>query len=210
MPNVAPGSILRIVGPEDQSWERSAPPPPRIVRADARLTSDQQLGLSWQVEAESDVSVWAQWTKDKGEHWHGLAVGRECGEAVLPLTGLPAGRVGIRLLAHDGFFTAESELLYVELPERAPEVAILHPQNGQRLRAGQAMQVAGNAIDSAGYPLAADRLVWVLNGRVVGRGRELWIDAPRAGRHQLTLEVDWQQGKARAAISFNTEDTPRG
>ena len=207
VPNVAPGARLRIVGPDDQSWERTAPSqPPRIVRADARLTSDRQLGLSWEVQAEGDVSVWAQWTNDRGEHWHGLAVGLEGREAVLPLTGMPAGRVGIRLLAHDGFFTAQSEVLYVELPERAPEVAIVHPRNDQTLRAGYAMQVAGNATDSAGYPLPPDRLVWLLDGQAVGRGREIWLDAPRAGRHQLTLEVDWQQGRARASITFKTED----
>jgi hypothetical protein len=211
IPNVAPGAKLRIVGPDDQSWERSAPShPPRFLRAEARLTPNQQLGLTWQVEAESDVSVWAQWTNDKGEHWHGLTVGLEGGEAVLPLSGMPAGMVGIRLLANDGFFSTQSDVLYVELPERAPEVAILHPRNDHTLRAGYAIQVAGNATDSAGYPLPSDRLVWLLDGREIGRGREIWLNAPRSGRHQLTLEVDWQQGRARASVTFRTEDVPRG
>ncbi len=211
VPNVAPGAKLRIVGPDEQTWERSAPSqPPRFLRADARVTSDRQLGLGWEVEAESDVSVSAQWTNDGGEHWHGLAVGLEKDEAVLPLSGMPAGMVGIRLLAHDGFFTTQSDVLRVELPERAPEVAILHPREGQNLRARYAVQVAGNATDSAGYPLPSDRLMWLLDGREIGRGREIWLDAPRAGRHQLTLEVDWQQGRARASVTFTTEDVGRG
>jgi len=211
IPNVANGAALRITGPGDRAWSRSAPStPPRIARANASLTTNQQLSLSWTVEAEGDVSVWAQWTNDQGAHWHGLAVGLAGGEAVLPLTGLPAGTVGIRLLAHDGFFTAESKPLHVELPERAPDVAILNPSAGQTLRSGWPIQVAVNATDSAGFPLSADRLVWVLDGKVLGRGREVWLDAPRAGRHELTLEVDWQQGKVRASVVFNTDDPRRG
>ncbi len=211
VPNVASGAELRVVGPDEQTWSRSAPSrPPRIGRAKASVNSNQQLSLTWNVEAESEVSVWAQWTNDQGQHWHGLAVGLLAGEAVLPLTGLPAGPVGIRLLAHDGFFTTESKVLQVELPERAPDVAILNPSAGQTLRSGYPIQVAGNATDSAGFPLPADRLVWVLDGNVVGRGRELWMDAPRAGRHELTLEVDWQQGRTRASIAFNTDDARRG
>jgi hypothetical protein len=210
IPNVAPGVELRIVGPDDQTWSRSAPATPlRFLQASASLDPNYRLSLTWSVEAEGEVTVWAQWTNDKGEHWHGLAVGLTGYEALLPLTGLPAGSVGIRLLAHDGFFTAVSEVLYVELPERAPEVAILHPTEGQLLRAGHPIQIAGNATDSAGFPLPADRLVWLLDGKQVGRGREVWLDAPRRGRHQLTLEVDWQQGRARASIVFNTDEEVR-
>ncbi|MDQ3686745.1 MAG: hypothetical protein M3430_14275, partial [Acidobacteriota bacterium] len=180
--------------------------PPRFVRAAINLTPAQQMALTWQVESESDTEVWVQWTIDRGERWHGLAVGLRGGEALLPLTGLPAGRVGVRLLAHDGFFTAESEVLAVDLPERAPEVAILYPRNGHTLRLSQPIQVSGNATDTAGNPLPAERLTWALNGRVIGRGRELWLTPPNAGRHELTLEVDWKEGKARSVVVFNTED----
>ena len=169
------------------------------------MTSTQQLALRWQVDAEGegDVDVWVQWTVDKGERWHGLAVGLRGGEAELPLTGLPAGQVQLRLLGHDGFFTAQSPALLVDLPERAPEVAILYPQSGLTLRADQPIQASGNATDSAGYPLSAERLTWMLDDKVIGRGREVWL-SPAAGRHELVLDVDWSQGRVQTVVVFNT------
>jgi hypothetical protein len=205
IPNVAPGAALHIVGPNKEMWTRQASShPPRFVHAALNVTSPQQMAVTWQVESESEVDVWAQWTADKGVHWHGLAVGLLRGEAVLPLTGLPAGQVEIRLLAHDGFFTTESAVLVIDLPERAPEVAILYPRDGQTLRVGQPIQVSGNATDTAGNPLQAERLTWMLNGEAVGRGREFWLTCPNAGRHELTFEVDWSEGKARSVVIFNT------
>ncbi|HSL71382.1 MAG TPA: hypothetical protein VK864_14140 [Longimicrobiales bacterium] len=204
VPDVAPGAALRIVSPEKEIWTRHAPArPPRFVRARAKATAEQ-LTLIWHTESEGTVDVWAQWTSDRGEHWHGLAIGLKGSEAVLPLTGLPAGAVQLRLLAHDGFFTAESEMISLELPERAPEIAILHPRNGQTLRIGQPFQVAGNATDTAGNPLPNERLRWSLNGSVIGHGRELWLSQSHEGRHELTLEVDWTHGTARSMVNFST------
>ena len=167
VPNVAPGAKLRIVGPDDQSWERSAPSqPPRFVRADARLTLGPSTRL---VMGGARRKVTCRSRRNgrtiKGEHWHGLAVRLEGREAVLPLTGLPAGRVGVRLLAHDGFFTAQSEVLYVELPERAPEVAILHSRErtyiarrvraaGRRAMPRTAQVIRSRQIDSCGCWMA--------------------------------------------------------
>ena len=206
LPDRAPGSSLRIAGPAEHVWTRQAPArPPQFVSATADVTSTQQLALRWQVDAEGegDVDVWVQWTVDKGERWHGLAVGLRGGEAELPLTGLPAGQVQLRLLGHDGFFTAQSPALLVDLPERAPEVAILYPQSGLTLRADQPIQASGNATDSAGYPLSAERLTWMLDDKVIGRGREVWL-SPAAGRHELVLDVDWSQGRVQTVVVFNT------
>ena len=205
LPNVAPGAALRILSPEKEVWSRPAPARrPRFVRVEGRLTDRQELALRWQVEAASEVDVWAQWTNDGGEHWHGLAVGLRGEGAQLPLTGLPGGPVQIRLRAHDGFYTTESGLLNIELPERAPQIAILHPRDGQTLRAGNPFQVAGSAVDSAGYPLPGEQLRWLLDGRAIGHGRELWLAEMHEGRHELVLEVGWSRGKARVNVTFST------
>ena len=127
----------------------------------------------------------------------------------MPLQGLPAGPVVLRLLAHDGFDTVASDLMPVELPQREPVVAILHPREGQTLRSNHAFQVAGNATETDGQPLPDEAILWLLDGQQVGRGRELWLTGPARGRHELVAQVRWPGGVAESKVSFATEDPGR-
>lgn len=205
VPDVAPGASLRILAGGKEVWTRRAPAQvPRFVRVAASVAGGERLALSWELEAEGSVETWVQWSRD-GRQWNGLSTGLPQEKAELPLSTLPGGRLLVRLLAHDGFYTAVSEARRLELPERAPEVAILHPQSGQTLAAGQAMQLAGAAIDGAGVPLASEAFTWTLDGQPAGSGREVWSTSPAEGEHQLALDVRWIGGVARAVVRFTTE-----
>lgn len=204
----ADGVALRILDGAEEVWSRRAPgDAPVFADASAKVDSDRLL-LEWDVRAAVDPDVWAQWSTDRGAHWHGLAIDLADGSAELPLMGLPAGMVLLRLLAHDGFSTAESKPIRVELPERAPDVAIMHPADDQELRVGGITQLAGNAVDSEGMPLADESLRWTLDGERVGVGREVWIAAPDAGRHELRLDVRWSGGEESSTVAFTTVAEP--
>lgn len=207
--NVAPGAALRIDGPDQQTWSRKAgAAAPRFTGVTAKVGGEKELSLEWKLDAADVKDVWAQWRRDDKDAWHGLAIGLRGDQARLPLQGLPPGRIQVRLIAHDGFHSGESEPVIVELPEREPVLAIVSPAGGRTYRAGRPLQLQGNLTDSAGQPLPDDRLTWWLDGVQIGHGRERWLDAPAAGDHELVVQTQWSGGIAKRAVKFKTERGP--
>jgi hypothetical protein len=74
------------------------------------------------------------------------------------LAGVPAGPVLLRLLAHDGFHTATSDPVEIDVPVRAPLPAILYPADGESVAANAELEVVGSAVDQGGDPLDDDNL----------------------------------------------------
>lgn len=207
--NVAPGASLRIDGPSKQTWSRKASAhPPRFTHATAKVSGEQELALEWKLESADVKDVWAQWRRDEKDAWHGLGIGLRGNQARLALQGLPPNRIQVRLIAHDGFHSGESEPVTVDLPEREPVLALISPSGGKTFRVGRPMQLQGNLTDSAGQPLPEDRLTWWLDGVLIGDGRERWLDAPAAGDHELVVQTQWSGGVAKRAVKFTTEREP--
>jgi hypothetical protein len=195
--DVARGASLQIVGPTGEpAWERVAPDE-QVQFADVRAGVDGgSLWLDWSLSPEGSITdVWAQWSDDGGEVWHGLAVGVQSGSE-LSLAALPAGTSTVRLLAHDGYSTIVSNPMEVDVPRRAPEVAILYPKDGVTILAGPEVEVLGSAVDQAGRPIDGASLTWLLDGTPVGEGRALATDV-EPGDHELTLTArDDPEGSA--------------
>ncbi|ALN83700.1 penicillin-Binding Protein family protein [Lysobacter capsici] len=127
----------------------------------------------------------------------------------MPLQGLPPHRIQVRLIAHDGFHSGESEPVSVELPEREPVLAIVSPSDGTTYRVGRPMQLQANLTDSSGQPLPDDRLTWWLDGVQIGHGRERWLAAPTEGRHELVVQAQQSKGVAKRTVKFMTEREAR-
>jgi len=204
--DVAPGGSLVIHDADgEEIWSRRAPEhPPRVGEVSAEVGKDAALGLHWEYEVAGEQSeTWAQWSAD-GEHWRGLAVGLVESGAAVPIDGLPAGKVLVRVLVHDGFSTAVSEPAEIHIPERPPVASIMHPRDGQTLLAGQPMQLWAAVADQSGEPLGDEGCKWILDGDDVGEGKEVWLDAPRPGEHELILLVVAPGEDARASVRFTT------
>ncbi|MCR2809202.1 MULTISPECIES: M66 family metalloprotease [unclassified Microbacterium] len=187
IPDAEPGAALQITDPRGEgSWERLAPErPARFTRAEGALDGDS-LRLSWSLDRGIEVAdVWAQWSQDDGRSWHGLAIGLTDGDE-LSVAGLPAGVVLVRLLGHDGFSTAYSDAIEVEIPQRAPEVAILYPTDTGTVLADTPIEVFGSAVDQAGAPIEEERLEWLVDGEPVGRGRVVSLTL-EPGEHTVSL-----------------------
>jgi hypothetical protein len=114
----------------------------------------------------------------------------------------------VRVLLHDGFFTTCSEPIEVELPERPPEAAILHPHDGQKLIAGRTMHLWGSIADIGGRPLKAKAFRWQLDDKEVGNGLEMWLKTPPSGEHRLTFTADGPGGLTEVTVHFTTVDYP--
>ena len=114
----------------------------------------------------------------------------------------------MRVLAHDGFWTAVSEPVRVSVPERAPDVAILHPQGPEHLEAGGPLRLWGAAsAPGRGGPVEV-RATWQLDGRPVAEGLDAWVTAPEPGEHHVRLVVSGPGGEAEREATFTTRAEP--
>lgn len=207
--DVAPGAALAIRDADGKEiWSRTASAkPPSISDLRIELSKDDELALKWKQGIASDTfEAWLQWSNDEGASWNGLTTGITDSHARVSIAGLPAGHVLMRVLLHDGFYTAVSEPAGIELPERPPEVAILHPADGQTLEAGRTMHLWGAATDAAGIPLPTEACSWRLNDKDVGKGMELWLEAPPAGEHRVTFAAGGPGGEAEVTVCITTVD----
>jgi hypothetical protein len=223
--NVDRGATLRIVHVGELSevdnklqravtvvWQRKATERKvRVVEWSVKRNA-RHVVLAWKVNkaGEGDpVSCSVQFTKDDGRSWNGCAVGITKNEVEIPTQSLPSGKLRFRLLAHDGFDTAESTGEVVELPSRAPDVSIMNPIASARLETGTPMRLWANALSSSGERVDDESFEWRLDGEAVGRGREVWLTAPRPGAHELLLVVIDRRSTGEAKLSFSTFDPDR-
>lgn len=209
LPDVAPGSQLRIRGADEEEalWSRYAPKRrPAVKDLGARVRKDGTLDLSWvgSWDEGSEAKACLQWSGDGGKSWQALATGLEDGAARVNITGIRAGRVMLRMLMSDGFFTARSRRIAVEIPPRAPEVSVLAPSDGQTLIAGGPMRLWGAASLDSGDAAPEESARWLLDGEKVAGGFDAFVEAPAPGTHKLGLIVSEGRRKSERALEFET------
>lgn len=209
LPDTARGSVLRIVARNgDEKWSRRAPavePSVTIERAEIR---DTTLSLGWRVTAARGVTVelWVRWSSD-GEDWSGLMQGITGDRIDLDIAGLPAGDAFFQVLAHDGFSTAEASTGPLSVPEGVPTLAILHPQNGDKVPARRTIRLHGRVTVNGSEVLTPEDCRWQIDGEGVGSGTEAFVTAPAPGRHTCTLIVDRAAGTLEISTQFESLET---
>lgn len=191
--DIAPGACLRIVKRGEVVWERKGgDKPPKFGGARATLGKNGDLELAWKLDIASkdEVEIWVRWTGDDGKTWHALSVGLRGGTATIPAEQLPSsGTVRFELLAHDGFHTLRAATDAVAMPAKPPSVVILYPGAGARVYGDRLVHLWGSASSFAGTIIDADAAEWFINDKLVGKGLDLWIENPGAGRHHVRLQV---------------------
>jgi hypothetical protein len=198
IPDVAPGAALVISDGEEVVWERQAPAEPlRIEEFEAYLQSEGGLQVRWNVSQEA-VEYWLRWSTDR-ENWSALATGLTGNQVRLEESQLPSGDILLQLVAHDGFFSSVSEPIEVNLPERPPVVAILHPIDGHTYAANQILRLWGSISGLRREAVQTERAVWLLGDTEIGRGLDTWTTL-EPGEHRLTLQIDSEAGTAEASV----------
>ena len=210
VPDVGRGSALAVRHGEEELWTRAATGrPPRVRKFAARAVGDA-IRLSWEVTAKDDeVEVWVQWAAggERGD-WRALATGLTGNTADLPKSLLPPGTCSLRLLASDGFHTSASKQLRLRVPERGADVSILAPRDGETLVAGMPMRLHG-AVTEPHASAKEQRARWLMDRKEVAEGLDVFVAAPRAGRHTLELTVGSGRTGAKTRIGFVTIDLER-
>jgi hypothetical protein len=201
--DAAPGYALRIVKESETVWERVAPSkPPTVSRVRASLDKSGQLALSWEARIATDAppEVMVRWSADGGETWGALSTGLSGKSAVLDVEGLPAGELVFQVLVSDGFSTGSGVSGALALPERPPSVAILYPRKGDRVFDDRQIHLRGEAVGSGPDPVPDKEFEWRIDGKPVGSGRDLWVDSPGEGTHEIELRVRDAMARSKVTI----------
>lgn len=200
-----PGAVLRIVKCDETRWERKRPSkPPSLSKVRAALDKDNQLKLSWALKCESEYGedVWVRWSNDNGKRWHALSVGLSGGSATMMLDQLPGGDISFQVLAHDGFFTVSESSNVVTIAPRPPVVSILYPSETHRVYADKLVHLWGVVTSRSDDVVDDERCVWYIDGKEVGKGCDIWVETPGAGKHEARLVVSDKYGEASATATI--------
>jgi hypothetical protein len=169
--------------------------------------ADGPIALSWQAtDADDDqLSYLLSYSSDAGATWTTLAVNRTEPSYQLDHEHLAGGDTClVRVLVSDGWHTREAIGGPFAIGRKAPEVAIVTPDDGVEMAADQALVLSGYANDPEDGSLEA--LAWSSDrGGALGEGATvvvpgLWLSA---GRHTITATVrddDGQEGSATIEV----------
>ncbi len=210
--DVAPGAGLRIVkraeegGPGETVWTRDAPERPPVVRSFAVTVNRGEGRATWQARGDGTLEFSLQFSKDRGRSWNGLAVGLTGTDHRFRAETLPSGRLVFRLLAHDGFHSVSRLSRPVVVAPRPPIVSILSPQVGRPFFANAPLRLWAAVTENDGAPADPAACEWLVDGRPVARGADVWIVAPEPGEHRCTLVVRGRGGTARVETALRTLD----
>lgn len=170
--------------------------------------------MKWEAQTsnEHETEAWLQWSQNKEEGWNGLAVGikqNDSNTSQIDISSLPSGKIFVRLLVHDGFFTTISDPISIEIPSKPPSVAILYPKDNSKILAGGGLRLWGSAISSSGNPIEPSFAHWIIDDKEVARGLDVFIKAPEEGEHNCILVVDYDTQVTEKKIRFRTIAIPR-
>ena len=203
VPDVAPGAALEITDGKTTLWERKAPKTPVQVSAfSAKVQRDGSITADWTTDGEA-TGFWLRYSTD-GETWHVASTGTGERSTKVPAGVLPSGKLTLQLVAHDGFYSSRSKTVALAIPERAADIAILHPRDGYTYVEGQSLRLWGSAVAGDAGPVAPERCHWRLDGKDAGRGVDVFIAAPAAGTHELVFGTEGAGGRSEVAIRFAT------
>ena len=195
--------------------------------------------LSWQAsDADGDALVYTLlYSADDGKTWQLVASGLTATSYSLA-DGVPPGRDPLsyfagtgfglfRVLAHDGFHTAQDDLDEpFSVPDAAPTVRI-HQPDGYKVKLGSTVTLTGSASDREDGPLpsvaalrAAAESGAVAGGSAfswssnldgfLGHGREIQTRKLSRGLHAITLTVkdsDGRSGMATIGVAVGEQIT---
>ena len=117
----------------------------------------------------------------------------------------------VRVIATDGFNTAEETSPTLSVAGKSANAAILLPEDGSEYVVGEQIQLVGDAYDLEEGTVAGSQLLWQSDvDGTLGSGSELLIDNLSAGTHRVTLSVTGDSAEsARMTIEIRIQDANR-
>ena len=130
------------------------------------------------------------YSADGGTTWEALANGLSESSIDLNTAQLPGGSILLRVVASDGFLTAQSTSGSITVPAHAPTASIQSPAPGSVFLSNQPVSLQGSGYDSEDGTLDGSTFEWSssLDG-ALGTGADLNTSDLTPGTHTITLKV---------------------
>jgi hypothetical protein len=137
------------------------------------------------------------YSRDKGTSWQALAMNVTGNSYTVPgpLPGTDNGLM--RVIAMDGFYTAQdtSDTVFT-VAQNPPQAQILSPESGTAVRPGLPVVLLGTASDLDEGSLSEEALVWSSDrDGALGTGTELALDTLAPGWHTIRLTATDSAGQ---------------
>lgn len=199
-------AAVRVVHDGAEVWRREAPSrAPEVSQVEVSVDGDQMY-VRWVTDAAGDavrVDRFVRWSSDDGRTWNVLAVGLEEDAFVGSAQAMPAGPALVQVMVTDGFHTRVSEWVQVDVPWRAPSLAILWPRANAPVEAGVPLRLWAVATASDGRALDGEEVQWELDGERVAVGADQWVTVDLAeGEHRVVLRADDGQSSGETEVVF--------
>lgn len=147
------------------------------------------------------------YSDDGGTSWSTVLVDLPGSSASFDLSGFGGGTQGLlRVLVSDGFHTAEDTSDgFVTVPNRAPLVVVLSPEDPAQMHEGQALVFDAYVLDPEDGPLPATSITWSSSSDgVLGAGPSLAVSSLSPGAHIITVSaIDSGGATGQASISVS-------
>ena len=203
IPDIAKGSALSIRRGSDVLWKRTAPRSAPSVSSLKVQRLEGTVDVRWTTRGRVE-DTWVRVSTDGGKTWRAAATGLRRTSASLDAAHLPAGKLLVDVVVHDGFHSTASKPVSFENSAAAPVPAILHPDNGRRVVAGETLYLWGSIAEQPGTSRDDFRYTWTIDGKPAGDSLHVFTRAPAAGSHHCELNVLDAKGKrvGSAKVSF--------
>jgi hypothetical protein len=149
-------------------------------------------------------------SRDGGQSWETFQTGLVGGSVTLHTVDLPGGEAYLRVIASDGFLTAQAEVGPVQLPLNPPQPLIAAPQDGQVFFPAQAVTLNGSAYDPEDGTLDGAALTWSSDvAGELGSGASLNTTLLATGDHIITLtatDSDGLSSKTEVKVTIGDEN----
>ncbi len=140
------------------------------------------------------------WSRDGSDGFVPVHLGSTTPAVTLDTATLGGGRGVFRVLAHDGFRTAEARSVPVTVAAKAPVVQITSPMDGAQVAWNQLVTFSADTLDVQDGVLADAALVWKdAAGNTLGTGSVFATDALPVGTNRITLTATNSSGLAASA-----------
>jgi DNA-binding beta-propeller fold protein YncE len=178
-------------------------------RRGRRVGRRRDVTIRWRARDRDGGALTArvEYSRD-GREWRTIFLGPDRGRAVVRSRLLPrARRARVRVRVSDGFNETVATSARFTALGAAPEIRLLEPRRGQRVRADAPLPLRAEVFDDRNRRLVGRALRWFDGRRRLGRGEALNVTGLDRGRRAIRLVARDYAGR-RSTASVAVRVTP--